>query len=190
MNSKTYPAMLHRVLEPEGFRRDGMNWIRVRGDMQEMVDIQVSAIHGVTANFYMKDLETEKLLLEAIPWMRPNAIIVEGTRIGELIDGGSRWWRRDPNGPAELAEAVRTYGLPYFDSVRTLEEQAAQWYGRGNLSRGWHAPSRIYLALTLYRLGEVKEACEALANPPKRLIEAWRPQVESVRQWLGCDRTT
>ncbi len=68
-------------------------------------------------------------------------------RIGTLMSGTDRWWRRDPNGPAELSEPIKVHALPYFDRVRTLEDQAAKWFGRGS-SRGWHAPSRIYLAIT------------------------------------------
>lgn len=45
----------------------------------------------------------------------------------------------------------------------------------------------MYLALTLYRMGEIEEACRALSNPPKSLVGTWKDQVDSVRNWLGCE---
>jgi hypothetical protein len=123
--------------------------------MWESVDLQVSSIAGTTANLVMKGLETERMLGEALGVGTPNFVNAVSIRIGHLINGFDRWWRQDPNGPAELSQAIVTYDLPYFDRVKTLEEQAARWYGRG--SKGWHASSLMCLAITLHRMGELDE---------------------------------
>ncbi len=185
MKPKSYTSALSQVLEPMGFTRQGKEWTRVRGDLWEYVGLQVSQTAGVTANLAIKDLETERLLQEAIPSKKPVVMIPVTVRIGTLMDGYDRWWLRDPNGPSELSEAVRVHAEPFFDRVRTLEDQAAKWFGRGS-TKGWRPPSKIYLAITLYRLGEREEACRALSSPPKRIIPGWLAQVESARQWLGC----
>ncbi len=185
MKARSYTAALNQVLEPAGFQRDGKDWIRVRGDMWECVNLQVSSIAGTTANLMIKDLELEKLV-RAIPTMgKPIPMIPITVRIGRLIDNYDHWWRGDPEGPTQLSDVVRVLGLPYFDLVRTPEEQAVNWFGRGSGTR-WHASSRIYLALTLYRMGEIAEACEALRNPPKTAIPEWRAHAEAVSRWLGC----
>ncbi len=183
MKPKSYAAALGQVLEPMGFSRNGNEWTRVRGDLWEYVGLQISQIAGVTANLSIKDLETERLLLEAIP--SKTEMIPITARIGTLMDGYDHWWKKDPNGPSELAEAVRVHAEPFFARVRTLEDQAAKWFGRGR-SKPWHVGSRIHLALTLYRLGEVQEACDALRNPPKLTPPYWLADIESVRTWLGC----
>ncbi len=186
MKPKSYAAALGQVLEPMGFTREGKLWTRVRGDLWERVGLQVSQIAGVTANLSIKDLETERLLQEAIPSKGEPVVMIPITvRIGTLMDGYDHWWLRDPNGPSELAEAVRIHAAPFFDRVRTLEDQAAKWFGRGS-TKGWRPPSKIYLAITLYRMGELEEACRALSRPPKHIVYGWLSQVESVRQWLGC----
>ena len=75
-------------------------------------------------------------------------------RIGQLTHGRHREWGKDePNGPAEMAEAVRVHGLPWFDRVRSVEDQAAQWYGRYWDKSPWRNTRLPELAVTLYRLG-------------------------------------
>jgi hypothetical protein len=107
-------------------------------------------------------------------------------RIGTLMDGYDRWWKNDPNGPAELAEALRLHAPPFFEGRRSLESQAMQFGTTADRWRRGDTHRRIYLALTLYRLGELDEACEVLRDPPKTTPAPWLAQVESVRQWLGC----
>jgi len=46
--------------------------------------------------------------------------------------------------------------------------------------------ARMYLAITLYRMGDAAGACEFLQNPPKRLSPAWLAQIEALRRRL-CD---
>ena len=66
MSRPSYAKALTKLLQPLGFQRDGYDWIRVRGDMWECVNLQISWLGGVTANIEMKDLETEKIL-QSIP---------------------------------------------------------------------------------------------------------------------------
>ena len=188
MKPRSYSRALDEVLVPMGFERNGKHWSRICGDMLEEVEHQVSQFAGSTANLWTKDLATEELFREAVPWKRPLFMLQTAQRIGYLVSGRDRWWRGDPNGPAELAEAIRVHAPPYFESLRSLEAQATRF---GRSMEKWGGPaSRMYLALTLYRMGEREEACRALRNPPKRLTPNWLAEIESVRQWLGCDTTS
>lgn len=190
MKRQSYPKALDDALRPFGFERQGDDWIRVRGDMWECVNRQSSWLGGVTVNLDMKDLQTEKLFLSIFASSGAIQMPTIGARIGELIDGYDRWWKKDePNGPAEMAQAVVEHGLPWFDRVRTLEEQAANWYGRAGAltSRGYHGSSLVGLALTLYRMGEREEACRVLSKPvPRTAIRSSVEKVARVRDWLGC----
>ena len=186
MSRKSYATALDEVLRPMGFTRDGAWWSRTVGTVLERIDLQTSSIAGTTANLWTKDLATEELLREAIPWKRPLEIVEFGMRIGRLMSGNDKWWRNDPNGPTELAEAMGKHADRYFEGRRKLEDQA-RWFGRES-PKFRAASTRIYLALTLYRMGEIDEACRALENPPKTMTPSWRPQVESVRQWLLAKR--
>ena len=193
MTRRSFPKALDDALRPFGFTRHGDDWIRVRGDMWECVNRQSSWLGGVTANLRIKDLETEKLFLEVfghegwtqMPWV--------DVRIGQLAHGHDRWWKTDePDGPADLAASVVTFGLPWFDRVRSLEDQAKNWYARETAltSRGYFGPSLVGLALTLYRMGEVEEACRVLRKPvPKTAIPTNVEKVSRVRDWLGCPAT-
>lgn len=185
MRRRSYTLALDDALKPLGFQREGRVWSRLVGSVLEKIDLQVSSIAGTTANLWTKDVATEALLQEAIPWKRPIGIIQEGYRIGHLMDGNlDRWWKNDLNGPAELADALRLHAPEYFENRRSIEDQA-RYFGRSSLRWG-PAPTRIYLAPTLYRMGEVAEACRSLSDPPKSLVETWKAQVDSVREWLGC----
>lgn len=188
---RSYASALDRVLDPMGFKRSGDDWVRVRGDMWECVNRQTSWLGGVTVNLLMKDLETEKLFLSIFGPEGAIQMPPIDTRIGALIDGYDRWWKREElDGPNEMAEAVVRYGLPWFDRVRTLEQQAVNWFGRRTAlsERGYHGASLVGLALTLHRMGEGEEACEVLRKPvPKTAIPANIERVARVRRWLGCN---
>lgn len=184
MSSKSYLAALDSVLRPAGFARTGRNWIRFRDGFEDCVNLQVSSRAGTTANISSRDLATDAIWNEAVPPGSPGLYYHTTVRIGQLMDRTDRWWRRDPNGPEELSQAILAYALPFLDSRRSLENQALG-FGRGDTA-GFNARLRIGLAITLHRMGEHDEACAALANPPKRLLSSWLMQVEAVRRRLGC----
>lgn len=188
----SYTRALDDVLRARGFSRSGDDWVRVRGDMWECVNRQSGRL-GVTLNFFMKDLKTEELFLEIFGPEGAVHMPPRSERIGALVDGFDRWWKSDEaDGAKTLADALVGYGLPWFDRVRTLEQQAEHWYGRRTVlsERGYNGPSLIGLALTLCRLGEIGEACEVLRKPvPKTAIQASVRAVSRVRAWLKCDAT-
>jgi hypothetical protein len=139
----------------------------------------------------MKDLETEKTFLKIFGPEGATRMGYISAQIGQLIDNHHRRWRDEPGGPEEMADLTVKFGVPWFDKVRTLEEQAANWYGRySEVTRDYHAPSMIGLSLTLYRMGELAEACAVLNKPvPKTAIPENVRTVAVVRQWLACDGT-
>jgi hypothetical protein len=184
--SRTPPfaKALHALLKPVGFKRKGNDWTRIRDGMLERIDIQGSWLGGVTANVSAWDVKTAEIL-EAIPceeelWLPPTRM-----RVGHLIDGYDRWWKDEPNGPTEMAEAVRVYGLPWFDRVRSVEDQAARWYGRHSAESPWRGPSLPALAVTLYRLGELEEALTLFQAPERRTTPPnYVAKCRCVERWL------
>jgi hypothetical protein len=186
MSRKSYVAAIDSVLKPMGFSRKGKEWSRRIGTVAEYVDLQVSSIAGTTANLWSYDTATSDLLKEAIPWKPDVGMVLSAWRIGELMAGYDRWWKNDPNGPTDLAEALRVHAPPFFEARRSLEDQA-RFFGRAEPRwRPGSTTNRIYLALTLYRMDELEEACAALQNPPRTTPASWLAQAESVRKWLGC----
>lgn len=192
--ARSYAKSLDQTLVPLGFKRSGDDWVRVRGDMWECVNRQSSQWAGVTVNLLVKDIETEKLFLTIFG--SEGAVVMPPitTRIGELMGGPDRWWRSsEAGGPDEMMKLLLQYGLPWFDEVRTLEEQAEHWYARKTAlsSRGYHGLSLVGLALTLYRMGEIEEACKVLHKPiPRTAIKVNVAWVAKTRAWLGCDPAT
>jgi hypothetical protein len=184
MTRPSYLKAIDGVLAPIGFARSGREWIRVRGEIEERVDLQKSGIDGgVTVNVWAKDLQTERIL-RSIPYHKMLGIRQVGVRIGTLIDGYDRWWRNNPDGPPDLAEAVRLYAVPWFDQVRTLEDQASKWYGRGT-RQPWRKPNLAALAVTLARLGSIDEALALFEAPvPKTAIPALVAEGKCVQRWL------
>lgn len=190
MTRISYAKALDEALRPLGFKRSGDDWVRIRGDMWECCNRQSSWRGGVSVDLLINDLETEKLYLEIFAPYGAIRMPPIDVNVG-ILCGDKQWWQADtPDGPKKLADLVVSCGLPWFDRVRTLEEQAAYWCGRETAlsSRGYHWPSLVRLALTLYRMGEKSEACQVLRKPvPKTTIPASAARVAKVREWLGCD---
>jgi hypothetical protein len=186
MTRQSYVGAIDGVLKPMGFSREGREWSRRIGTVVDTVDLQVSSIAGTTANLWSYDTATSDLLKEAIPWKPDIVMVPSASRIGILMNGYDRWWKNDPNGPTEVAEALSLHVSPFFEARRSLADQA-RFFGRAEPR--WtpgRTTTRIYLALTLYRMGELEEACAALQNPPRTVPASWLAQAESVRKWLGC----
>lgn len=184
MTRPSYTRALDRALGPLGFVREGKDWIRLRGEIQDWVNLQKSWVDGsVTVNLFAKNLETERIL-RSIACDEVLGVRQFGQRIGELIDGRDRWWKNDPNGPAEVAEAVQVYGIPWFEQVRSLEDEASQWYGRGTTG-SWRKPNLTVLAVTLFRLGALEEALALFEEPvPKTAIPMLVTEGRCVQHWL------
>jgi hypothetical protein len=152
--------------------------------MWECVDLHISWLGGATADLSMKDLVTEGIM-QAIPCERGMGSSEVVRRIGRLMDNYDHWWKNDPEGHAGLAAAVETYGLPWFDTARTLEDQAANWYGRRSRRRPWREPSTAALAVTLYRMGEFEEALALFDAPvPKTAMPGLVANDRCVERWL------
>jgi hypothetical protein len=186
MTRKSYIAAIDRVLKPMGFTREGKEWSRRIGTVVEHIDLQVSSIAGTTANLWSYDAATNDLLKEAIPWRPSVGMMISAWRIGILMNGYDRWWKNDPSGPDELAEALKDHAPPFFEERRSLEAQAIGFGRAADKWRKGDADRRIYLALTLYRMGELDEACDVLRDPPKTTPASWLAEIDSVREWLGC----
>jgi hypothetical protein len=182
MSRASYAVALDEVLKAADFTRDGKWWSRTVDGVLEQVDLQTRSVGGTTANLWSKDLETDRIL-ENIECEEPLRIIQFGMRIGRLIDGNDRWWRDDPRGPAQLAEAVRVYGLPWFETIRSLEDQAMH-YGRGGCG-AWVTPNLPALAVTLYRLEATDEALSLFDEAvPKIAIRSAVVRGRCVQRWL------
>ncbi len=187
MTRLTYKRALDLALAPHGFVRNGTDWKRECGEVEHWVDLQKSWIDGgLTINLFAKNLETERMI-KAVPCEFINGISVSGQRIGYLIDGRDRWWKNNPDGPTELAEAMVTFGLPWFERVKTLEEQAAEWYGRGRKTP-WRGTNHSALAMTLYRLGEYDEALAVFDGPVRRTANpTYVAKGRCVQRWLQAE---
>jgi len=80
---------------------------------------------------------------------------------------------------------VRTYGLPWFDKVRSLEEQASNWYYRGAKVALGKTANLPELAVTLYRLGALDEALALFDAPaPRTANEEMVTEARCVQRWL------
>jgi hypothetical protein len=184
----SYPKALDEALRPHGFARDRDNWVRIRGDMWECVNRQSGWLGGVTVNLFKKDLETEKLYIEIFGPDAPRAGVGIDERVGGLIDGYDRWWTKDePDGPQEMARAVVTHGLPWFDRVQTLEDQAANWYGQDDIqaNEARYGQTNLLLALTLWRMGWYEDVDRLARRAPRKTSHPW--EIESMarlREWL------
>jgi hypothetical protein len=131
-------------------------------------------------NIHIHDLVADETLIAA----GGVGLAYGSFRLGDLA-GIPDWWSNDPNGPSELAEAVMTYALPYFDWMRPPEVRARS-DGRDILDkRRLSSDSRARLTLTLHRMGEFDEALDVLRSTPKSQL--CTPNVAALTTILGVE---
>ena len=188
MTRKTYQSAIEEVLRPEGFvlqvepGRRNKTWRRDEGGSRDEVYLEHVQDLGVTISLSTVNLAAMEFLRDVAGTV--GMVIPVHCRIDALIGGKSRWWKKDPNGPAEVAELIRTYALPFFEGEHDVGRQLTR-FGRGREKWGG-VVSRLYLAATLHLMGETQEACEALRNIPRTTPSSWKARVEQMRLRLGC----
>lgn len=190
MTRTSYSGALNELLAPLGFGRAKNRWTRLVGDIEEEVELQKSWIDGsVTVNLRSVDLVSRQLLSDVTN--RPYFHFVIGERIGLLFGEYDVWWKNDPNGPKDVAEKVRDFGLPFLERVRSLEAQAEWWgikrFQRGEWRQGVWVPR---LAVTLHRLGKADLVCRALDVPRRRHeIAGIVDDIRALRRYFKCAAT-
>lgn len=188
MSRSRFSKALNDALAPLGFERRKDEWTRIRGEICAMVHRQSSWLGGVTVNVALKDVETEKLFLAIFP--DATQFPAENHRMGWFTDGYDRWWETDdPEAPADMARAVITHAVPWFDRPWPLEDQAREWYAMEpalQRPRGAGGFVQIGLVLTLHRMGRFEEASTLVHAPvPRTAIEANVERMAKVRAYLG-----
>jgi hypothetical protein len=131
VSRNTYLGALDQLLIPLGFQRQKRQWRRQVGDMEEVVDLEKAWTDGaMTASVKCVDLVSQAMLREANA--DGGVIYPINRRIGYFIGPRDKWWKKDSNGPAEVAEIVKLHALPFLESFRTLEAQAT-YFGRAGV---------------------------------------------------------
>ena len=189
MRPKSYTQAIAQTLEPLGYQRQGSDWILRVGDIEECVNLQKSSYGlGVTVNLYSVDLRSNAILFEALGATQKGRYWWVSKRLSSLFSQFDIWWKNDPDGPADVAEKIQTYGLPFLIRMRDPLEQA-NWFGLQALLHGkWkQGPTVARLAITLHRMGEHELACRALDVPRRRYeIDSLVNDIRAVRRYLNC----
>lgn len=191
MTRSRFSKALDAVLQPLGFNRNKDDWTRIRGDIAATVNRQSSWIGGVTVNISLKDIRTERIYLDIFPELP--AFPAQYVRIGKLVEGYDLWWETDdPIAPANMADVVLTYALPWINRAWPLEDQAREWYyEEASLARptGKGGFTQIGLVLTLHRMGRFNDA-RILFNAPisRNAIASFVEDFAKVRDHLGYGR--
>ena len=184
MKRLTYPKAMAAVLEGIGFERNKDQWFRRSGMFEDNIDFQVGKdLKDITANARLRNFAVEIEISRASPPGEHIGILYPVyRRVPMLIDRHDRWWSRsDPDGPAQMAAAVRDYALPFLERLHSLEALKAYLEETGSIK--WRdATSRMYVAIILGLTGRTEEAVEALSDPPRWTSDPWLRTIETLRQ--------
>jgi len=186
----SFPKAVGAVLADAGFALSTRNeWVRSHGDYVDRVDLQISrGFDQITVNLHILDDRVRSAIQSAHPtdpFLASFSPI--HVRLPTIMSGYDKWWiRSDPDGPAKVAEAVKTYALPFFDGLHSPEAMLAYLQVRGSIQ--WRNPTaRMNVALILHRLGRTSEALSALDDPPRRIEGRWLETVEALRRYVAGD---
>jgi hypothetical protein len=189
---RSYTQAIAQILQPLGYMRQDNDWILQVGDIEECVNLQRSALgRGVTVNLYSVDLRSQAMLNEALAPAQEWRRWWIDERISSLFSEFDTWWKNDPDGPADVAEKIRQYGLPFLIRMRDPLEQANRFGLQVLLQGKWRqGPTVAHLAITLHRMGEYDLACRALDVPRRRHeIDSLVDKIRAVRKYLDCPPT-
>jgi hypothetical protein len=185
MRGKSFTSAVNDVLEPAGFTRAGRaTWNRTAGGYRDAISLQTIQSLGTVVNVYTVDLTSKAILDSCAPDQSGGLMYPVYERLGLLMGPFDRAWRQGRDRPSDLAAAIVNHALPFLDRMHDLVQLM------GYLSRGakkWREFTEVvYLAITLYRLGETDQACRLLAHPPRRLGDGGRIKVAALRDYFDC----
>jgi hypothetical protein len=175
MKRLSFPKAVGEVLLEEGFSRSttvepsAPTWVRHLGYYRDTIEIQVSImLNIITINTRYDDLVTKAIVdgccLPGDNRARFRQVDVRPGRILRGPDAGDEWWSRsEPDGPAKLADFVRTKALPFLGTVHSLEGMRDFLEPRLFSKQMWD--ERMDLAVTLCRLGNKARAAEVIEEP-------------------------
>jgi hypothetical protein len=177
---------LHPLLKSVGFKRVRSTWNRAADPFIDVVNVQIAkSLVGVWVNLGVADPRAYELIWRAPPPRQfSEADAIARARLGELITGRDRWWElSDPGAGDEIANALESHGLPFFDGMHTYGA-VERWLAN---EPGRYPPIKLGLAFAQHRQGKQQEACATLAmlGSPSSL-GAWAPAVDEVAKALGC----
>lgn len=118
-------AAVERTLAPLGFVRHERTWCRDRGDVTEVIDLQLSPTDGeITLNLGLFDPEVHELV-----WGEPHPPFTDEPqcclryRAASLVVPDSGWWKpRAPETPAILQRVLVAHVLPALARVTTRRQ--------------------------------------------------------------------
>jgi len=188
MNAKAVTVRLDGLLKPLGFERQKTTWNLKSGSFVDVVDVQISknrelitvnagVLHPVVhAKCWDGDLS--KFIEEPTGTVR--------ARIGQLIDGNDLWWQLDADGVAgEIADAVNTYVLPFFEHMHSLNGMR-QFLTNADVVKHKHPPPIIYLAILKHEQGDSDGACSLLSDLKRKTVGAWHSRISQIEERLSC----
>jgi hypothetical protein len=193
MKRISFPKAVGGVLEPVGFEKTATRglWRRQCGDYLDGIELQISKFFDrITVNVWVRDDVSAAILAKIHPPDRePGIEVPVSLRIGKIVNGPKsldKWWlRSDPNGPAEIAEMLKTGVLPFLDRVHSLEGMTA--YLEMNVVN-WD--DRLNLAVALYRLGEKERALKVLDESTPKWWSREKPhlvtRIEHLRRIIAA----
>jgi hypothetical protein len=192
MKPRSYSQALESALAPLGFTRNGADWIRRTGDVEDCVSLYKSGGDGsMHVDLLNIDLKSSEIMKAALGPGRGMVRWWISQPLSRTYGQRHLTWKNDPNGPSEVAEKVKAYGPMFFDLVRDLKSQA-YWFGLAGLFGGvWRqGPTVVKLAVTLHRMGQHELCCRALDVPRrKHEIPSLAADIGAARRYFQCPPT-
>jgi hypothetical protein len=191
MKPRGYSQAIDSVLTPLGFAREGSDWIRRIGDVEDCVSLYKGGDGSMHVDLLNSDLKSNEVMKAALGPDRGNSRWWISQPLSRVYGQSHKTWKNDPNGPSEVAEKLCDYGPKFFELVRDLKSQA-YWFGLAGLLTGvWRqGPTVVKLAITLHRMGERELCCRALDVPRRNHeIPSLAADIGTVRRYFQCPPT-
>jgi len=191
MKKLTYNGAVHEVLAPHGFVPDKgrRNWRRQVGAYLDEVNLQLSpGLEEITVNLGVRDVPTRHTIRQLASGV-PGQYYTANIRLKRLMGPNDWWWaRNDPDGPSDMAVALKEYGLPFLDGMHSplaVVGHLGPFHGHSRWSWGI---ARLEVAINLARLGQTPRAAALLAEPNSKIEPEAAAGFEAVRTWIleGC----
>lgn len=184
--SATTVAIKHeltRLLTPLGFSRRGSRWVCWRGNLAQVIDLQLSkAAHAVTVNVGVLDRDVYEIVNETSAPDWPDAPECTLTRrIGDLTaDRRDLWWDIEADTTASaIATAVEHTALPFLRAHSSRPSLLAALDDSGAGTNRYPFPA-LHLAVLHAASGDVSRGRALLEERLAELSGPWHERVESL----------
>jgi hypothetical protein len=189
-NKRLILSACQGVLQPHGFARKGSTWNRKSDPLVDVVNVQVAKSDDAIAlnvGVFYPPVFAMSWGTEPPRFPKEENCIVR-TRLHRAPDGGDWWQLAASDAPGQVANALTTDAMAFFDRMHDLSN-VEHFLEQEIHGKRWPTPTSVlYLGVLQVERSDKRSGCAILEQAVATMPGEWPIRFREVSSRLGCGK--